>query len=170
LLHDAWIAKPWFSMPISILPNLLGFSLGGLAIWLAFGDEKFRSLLLQKDEGEDHSSYVIASSSFVHFVIIQFLALIFAICSQVLNYVVTEDSITGLILKKFGLPINFFCSWYPYTGAFGFLIFLYALLSGVAATFQVFRLVTLFEKVSNHPAFKTKNESTSDDSNGNQSS
>ncbi len=155
LFHDAWLNKPWYSSPLAILPNLLGFSLGGLAIWLAFGDERFRQLLLEKESGEQHSTYVLTSASFVHFVIVQFSALIYALGAQSLAYDVTPCSLVGKVLASVGLPIDFFYGFNGYAGFIGFLLFVYALFSGIAATFQVFRMVTLFEIVVNHPAFKS---------------
>ncbi len=154
IFHDAWLNKPWHLSPIAILPNLLGFSLGGLAIWLAFGDDNFRQLLLEKENNDQHSSYVQSSASFVHFVIIQFLALIYAIGFQSLSYDVQKESPTEKTLTLLGLSSDFFYSLYNYTSFVGFLFFIYSLFSGVAATLHVFRMVTIFEKVANHPAYK----------------
>ncbi|MGZ4953596.1 MAG: hypothetical protein ACXV8Q_00670 [Methylobacter sp.] len=167
VLHDSWLNSSWYSIPISVLPNLIGFSLGGLAIWLAFGDDRFRNLLLDKEESEKHSAYVVTSSSFVHFVFIQFSALLFAICAQALNYSVNDGSFVAHFLNKLSLPINYFSSWRPYASGIGFLLFVYALLSGIAATFQVFRMITLFEKINNHVFFKSqdhKNDNSENDS------
>ena len=156
LFHNTWLNRPWFSSPLAILPNLLGFSLAGLAIWLAVGDEKFRQLLLEKESGERHSSFVLTSASFVHFVIVQFSALIYALGAQSLAYDVTPCSYVGKALLLVALPMNFFYKFSGFAGFIGFLLFVYALFSGVAATFQVFRMVKIFETVVNHPAFKAK--------------
>ena len=53
-----WLTECWWEQSISILPNLLGFSLAGFAMFLGFGDEKFRALLAEKDEEEVVSPYL----------------------------------------------------------------------------------------------------------------
>src|SRR5690554_7741499 len=55
-----WLKYDWVEIPISVLPNIIGFSLGGYAIWLALGDDKFRASISgkTKDGGrsEEHTS------------------------------------------------------------------------------------------------------------------
>ena len=41
----AIINKAWWNLPITILPNIVGFSIGAYAILVSFGDEKFRKKL-----------------------------------------------------------------------------------------------------------------------------
>lgn len=130
-----WLKPDWWDQPIAVLPNLLGFTLGGFAMFLGFGDEKFRQLLAEHEDGEKTGIYVAASAMFVHFILAQVLALLYAIVAKAL---------------WFPLP---WCDWlWPYVhGAtavawgFGYLFFIYAFTSLVAATMQIFRVATWYE-------------------------
>jgi len=39
-----WINPLWWDSVLSIVPNLLGFTLGGFAIFLSFGDDRFKAI------------------------------------------------------------------------------------------------------------------------------
>lgn len=126
----------WWDQSIEVLPSLLGFTLGGFAIFIGFGDEKFRKLLAQREKGEKlpDNAYVQLCATFVHFIVVQVLALLVAIL---------------------GKSWWFYAEWMdPYRdalpllnavgGAIGYGLFLYALTSVVAATMHVFRISTLY--------------------------
>ncbi len=42
ILYPSWSHKGWWNDILSLMPNLLGFSLGGFAMWIAIGDEAFK--------------------------------------------------------------------------------------------------------------------------------
>lgn len=50
LTFHTWTAEDWWEDVTSVLPNLLGFTLGGFAIFIGFGDERFRALLAEPEE------------------------------------------------------------------------------------------------------------------------
>jgi prepilin signal peptidase PulO-like enzyme (type II secretory pathway) len=134
-----WLTEKWWEQSISILPNLLGFSLGGFAMFLGFGDEKFRAILAEKSQAEATSAYLNLSASFVHFIFIQFLALIAAILAKSLDFYITlPDCISTPIwwLGKFFHGI-------------GYLLFLYSITSMLAATMAVFRTCSWYEILQN---------------------
>lgn len=62
---------------ISIVPNVLGFTVGALAIILAFSSAPFFTFLTE--EGENRSLFMKTVANFVHFIIVQVLALLEAI-------------------------------------------------------------------------------------------
>lgn len=70
----------WATMPTSILPNLLGFSMGGMAIMLAFAGSKVFIYITQ--EGKQHSYFIKIVASFYHFIIVQSAAIILGIVCQ----------------------------------------------------------------------------------------
>jgi hypothetical protein len=83
-LYPHWASAEWWEDVLSIMPNLLGFSLGGYAMFLAIGDEKFRGFLAGKEEDEDdgiESPFLALNGAFVHFIIFQVLALFFCFVS-----------------------------------------------------------------------------------------
>lgn len=106
----------WYDLPLSSLPDLLGFTLGGYAILLAFGNDKFLMVLCAKDDEDKPSPFMNVNAAFVHFIIVQAIALFIAIIAF---------------------------SWEAKSGPvawFGVTIFLYSLLTGVAAAFSILRL------------------------------
>jgi hypothetical protein len=126
----------WWDQSISVLPNLLGFTLGGFAIFIGFGDEKFRALLAQPAHDSIVNDYVALCAHFVHFIVVQALALLTAIVAKSLYFY------TPIVD-----PIR---DWLPWInaifGAFGYGLFLYALTSVLAATMHVFRIARLYAR------------------------
>lgn len=131
-----WLSEKWWEQSISVLPNLLGFSLGGFAMFLGFGDEKFRAILAEKDDDEITSAYLSLCSSFVHFIFIQFLALIFAIIARSLDFYMPPPTGIGRAVIWSGHVFH----------GIGYLLFLYSITSMLAATMAVFRTCSWYEK------------------------
>lgn len=132
----------WWDQSFSVLPNLLGFTLGGFAIFIGFGDEKFRQLLA--DPEFDHSvttnSYVQLCSAFVHFIFVQLLALLAAVLGK-----------SWWFYAEWMEPVRGALPWLnALGGAIGYGLFLYALTSVMAATMQVFRITTLYAAFQSH--------------------
>ncbi len=112
----------WYDLSLSILPNVLGFTVGAYAILLAFGETAFRSLLMDvRKSGEGPSAFMFVSAAFVHFIFLQVLGVIYAIICKIYSI--------NFILISF----------------IGVLIFIYSLSSIMAATMQIFRLTEWYE-------------------------
>lgn len=125
----------WWDQSMSILPNLLGFTLGGFAIFIGFGDEKFRALLAEPEDSPDTPTvYVELCTTFVHFILVQIAALILAVIAKAWwFYTPLMD------------PFRAYLPWLNgIAGAIGYGCFLYALMSIVAATMHVFRIAGLY--------------------------
>lgn len=60
----------WTEWALSLLSGLISFSIGGLAVFLAFSNESFLKLLRQK--GKDNSYLMIVTTAFFHFILVQF--------------------------------------------------------------------------------------------------
>lgn len=128
----------WYDLALSSLPSLLGFTLGGYAILLSFGNEKFLMNLCAKNDN-DPSPFMNVNGSFVHFIVVQAFALfisIIALCWELK---------TGIF------------------SFFGFTIFLYSILTGVAAAFAILRLgkwydIFLADKYEKHLKNRKKND------------
>lgn len=146
LLHHFWMESEWWTSAASILPNIVGFALGGYAIWIGFGDEDFRRAQAVRSNGKA-SPYVAVSASFAHFILIQLLALLSAICAGALNYVLSQDSALGKLVVATTGNKDFFAIWCAPVGHFiGFFLFMYSLTAAVAASMAIFRVVTWFER------------------------
>jgi len=108
--------KCWFDIVLSVMPNILGFTLGGYAILLAFGDKEFLKLICGPDEDGSPSPFMTINGSMVHFILVQLTSIIYALLY--LSYKITEGFFAYL----------------------GFTFFIYALLTSVAAVFSIFTL------------------------------
>lgn len=128
-----WTVPLWWDQCLAVLPNLLGFTLGGFAIFIGFGDEKFRALLAE-DDGKQVNAYVALCATFVHFIVVQALALLAAVLAKAWwFYAPWMEPMRALLPLLNGIG-----------GALGYGLFLYALLSVLAATMHIFRIAHLY--------------------------
>tara|TARA_R110000868_G_scaffold205720_1_gene454314 strand:- start:340 stop:714 length:375 start_codon:yes stop_codon:yes gene_type:complete len=89
----------WPQTEIDIIPGLMGFSLGGMAILLAFSNEKFISAIRQ--DGKIDSLFMKCVASFFHFLLIQTIALAFSIIS--ISYDSNFISGLGFFFLSYGM-------------------------------------------------------------------
>lgn len=146
LLFPAWIRAEWWTTVIQILPNIVGFSIGGFAIWLGFGDEKFKALIAEKDFENDISPYMEVSATFTHFVLVQVAAILAAVGGAAFLDTDNSLSIVGYLASlgpAFATPAAVVQAVY---GFFGFLLFTYAIGTAVAAVFAIFEVAGWFDK------------------------
>lgn len=132
-----WRDTSWWDQVIDVLPSLLGFTLGGFAIFLGFGDEKFKSVIAGTDpsEAEDYSPYMSVSATFLHFVVVQILGLLFAIAAKALHF---ESTLMGVV------P---FAYWIGLFGdLIGYWIFLYGICLALAAGVGIFRVAGWYDE------------------------
>lgn len=79
-----WVVGPWWDQVISVMPNLLGFTLGGFAIFLGFGSDAFRGVI--SDDDEKKSPYISVSAAFLIFVSMQLAALLYALVARAVHF------------------------------------------------------------------------------------
>jgi len=98
---DSKDPPPFYDLALSILPNLLGFTLGGFAILMAFGDPQFLSLLCgqRSDEDKTFSPLVSHAATYMHFLVTQGIVLMFAVFARVVGL----KSCTVNLMGYFGL-------------------------------------------------------------------
>lgn len=137
LTWGTWSEPNWWDQVLSVVPNVLGFTLAGFAMFLGFGDEKFRTLLATPDEEspQSHSIYVSLCASFVHFIVIQMIALLLALLAKAWWFPFPWPDWIASQIKWLNLV----------GGAIGYGMFLYAVTSVLAATMSVFRVATWYE-------------------------
>lgn len=68
----------WYDVAISVLPNILGFTLGGYAILLSFG-ERILSAICGKDEDGYQSPFIELNAAIIHFIICQVFTIVISI-------------------------------------------------------------------------------------------
>jgi len=143
ILWGLWTKEGWWETCLAVLPCIIGFSVGGYALLLAFGDDKFQKLMANA-EVRGSNAFIDLCAAFTHFVLMQFLAVVIALIAKG-TYVEPPhwaghwpnwiwNIITGLR----------YLLWF-----FGELLFIYAMLCGAAATMRIFRLAKMFSKIAN---------------------
>jgi hypothetical protein len=115
-----WICGGWIDPAFNILPSLMGLSIGAMAIILALPSTVLFKALSEK--GRDDSYYMDISAKFVHFILIQVIALLFAIFSKFYDYKIIY--------------------------LFGFLFFIYAILIAIPISLSLFGLSQMYNKFS----------------------
>jgi hypothetical protein len=126
----------WWDLPIDVLPNLVGFSLGGYAIFLALGDDGFKKIIAGKDRlenTEDASPYLHANTTFFHFIVTQISSLLISIFTKIMTDAVRDEA--GNI-PMFLDVISFL----------NFSLFLYAITLTIGATVELYRLAGWYDK------------------------
>lgn len=126
----AWMTDGWWSQPIGVIPNLLGFTLGGFAIFLGFGTDDFKEEIA--DENELKSLYLSVSAAFLLFVAFQVAALLYALAASALWQPTPKLLLFAApFISKYGNPIF----W-----GFGYFLFLYSIVCSLRAALRIFRV------------------------------
>ncbi|WP_134055736.1 hypothetical protein [Rheinheimera aquimaris] len=149
VLYPLWSTPGWWELVLSIIPNLLGFSLGGFALWLAIGDDGFRKVITDK-AAEQCSAYASINASFVHFILVQAMAVVAALLAKGYNFALPADV---WVIKYHANIFYTICAAGSYLG---FSLFVYALFSALAATMGLFRITQMYEYYLN---IEKKNDS-----------
>lgn len=142
--------KNWFIIPLSGLPSLLGFALGGYGVWLSVGNPKLKKLLsLSFEKGSVHSDFLVVNATFVHFIILQVISFIYLL-------ILKANSIGKLFdWVKLNYPLNYshcienlidFLRLVAH--GFGFLIFVYSIITMLAATFAIFNIAIITDEIN----------------------
>ncbi|WP_425907619.1 hypothetical protein [Nitrobacter sp. TKz-YC02] len=121
---------------VSAIPNLLGFTVGAMAILLAFSTSRFFSVLTER--GSPRSAYLNLASMFIHFIIVQ-----------------TGALIVGVFLK--------FYSDYRVLGWLAAFMLMYALLCAVATGLSLFGMAEIYNVLADRDPPKTNVPSSGDE-------
>jgi len=138
-LFPHWSNSNWWDDVLSIMPNLLGFSLGGYAMWIAIGDDNFRKLISGESQKGETSPYMEVNAAFVHFILLQMLSIILSLIAKA-YYFIWSDKLS--ILQDYNTIIGVitFLGYF-----FSYFIFIYALLSAVAATLALLSVSSWYD-------------------------
>jgi hypothetical protein len=129
LCIPTWTNPKWWEMSISVLPSLLGFTLGGFAIFLGFGSDSFKEMITS--EHEDKAQYLSVSAVFLTFVGVQVAGLLWAIaCAATWQPIPSSLKSVESVLQGGQLVC-----W-----GIGYLLFLYGIVLSFHAALRIFRL------------------------------
>lgn len=148
LSAPGWTLPGWWEMTISVVPALLGLSLAAFAILQAFANGPFLLHLRKARPPRPPSgprppnAADQTNARFVHFIILQTLALIAAVVCK-MTYVEARWPISGLISY---VPLSLLRAGAILCWSVGFWLFAYALLSIVATTGALYNFITSFQR------------------------
>lgn len=188
LVSDIWMQPQWWDGVLSIVPNLTGFTLGGFAIIVTFGDDSFKRIVYSVDEEEEaepeksslaenriiktvlglflifrkkdlehcskidkqqrdsHSFIATVGATFVHFILLQIASLIVAILAKGSYFILKTDSRIYLALDNLNFNVPTLLQYGRGVLWFiGYELFIYALVTAIAATFSIFRLIYTYQ-------------------------
>jgi len=97
----------WSELALGIFPNLMGFTLGGYAILVAFGDRTFMRNLCGPDEDGRASPYMELNAMFVHFILMQGFSILFAYISKATGIVTGPLALIGTTVSLYALLLAF---------------------------------------------------------------
>lgn len=136
LTSPFWLFQPWWDQVISILPTILGFTLSGFAIFLGFGSDEFKRFLA-RGKDPDMNAYLSVGAAFVLFVLVQLLAVLFALVVKGLRFP-TPDI---LMSYRSWIEVGNYVA-----GGIGYFLFLYSLVLALRASLRIFRLSRWYSK------------------------
>lgn len=135
VLYPIWIEPDWWELPMGMLPDLLGFSLGAFAFIVGFGNERFLNRMAGREPGEaQQSPYMVVTSAMLHFILCQVLALFLGLAASAAYLLPAPDWFAQL--NQYLRP----AFW---GGAF--FIFVYALTLVAASALAAFEVVRWFD-------------------------
>lgn len=94
--------KVWADAAVNILPNLMGFSIAGMAIFLAFSNRN--TIKAVTEDGEADSFFVSTVANFFHFIILQTIALLLGFIAQ--HYTTIELAAIGTFFLTYALLVS----------------------------------------------------------------
>lgn len=93
LLFPWWLSTDWPDLLLSVLPNILGFTIGSFAIFLGVGSDNFRRAILGRSEQK--SPYLRLSGLFVFSIAIQLFGIMLAIIAKGFYKINTPSLLAG---------------------------------------------------------------------------
>lgn len=132
-LYGLWMRDGWWDIVIQIIPSILGLSLGGYAIVVSFGNERFIKLISGPSKKSPVSPYKATSSNFLHFIIAQTLSLILAISFQSFY----EEYYPQWMLDTIGIDLLENMKYILW--GICFLVFIYSLVTAISAAITIFK-------------------------------
>lgn len=120
----------WPNIVLGVVPSMLGFSMGGMAIALAFSSSDAFDVLAE--DGNKSSTFLTVIGNFFHFILVQTIAILTSILAIIYTNIVFS--------------------------AVGVFFFIYAVLTGVAMSGQLLRTAEVFNAVSAVRARKRRDE------------
>ncbi|NSL24925.1 hypothetical protein [Agrobacterium tumefaciens] len=139
LSYSIWLSPTWVDKVDSLIPSLLGFSLGTYAILFSLVSARLKGALRALKTGSGVTYLESINATFFHFIMVQVVTLVWA--------TLFKGSWFFDALNFFGRDADWVSSvkWWAYRGgAFGgFVLLTYSILLTIAAALAVYRLAMI---------------------------
>ncbi|MER9236602.1 hypothetical protein NKI56_32080 [Mesorhizobium sp. M0622] len=139
LNYTKWFHEDWVELALTLLPTLLGFSLGTYAILFSLLGDKLKEALSAARDKNGTSRLTEVNTTFFHFIFIQVLAIVWA-------FIFSGSSLVDLVdALKASWPsvVSIYRIVYLIGSFSGYLLMLYSVLLTLGAAMAVYRLALL---------------------------
>ncbi len=139
--YKTWLKTDWPETALSVIPNLLGFSLGTYALLFSLISPRIR-LALKTLKNRNGVSYLDElNATFLHFILVQIICFLWSYL-----YIQTLFSDLAIIISEI-YPSNF--DVFPYLSLFGsyigVLLLLYSVLLVLGSSMAVYRIARIHD-------------------------
>jgi len=146
LSFSVWTIPGWWSYVFSILPNLIGFSVGSYTLLWSISNVKLKRAIADAVTPDGRNTYLALHAMFLRFIGMQIFALVLALLSLAANgempfFFARFLYIIDINASTYGILVTELL-WFV-----SFLFFIYALSLSVACSFAVYRISRL-ERIS----------------------
>lgn len=139
LLYPAWTQSGWWETVLSVMPNLLGFTLGGFAMWVAIGDENFKATISGSKSSDEPSPFMVVNATFAHFIFLQIFSILLALVNKAYNIQLPNGH---FLIEFWGEHLKLATTAFY---GLGYFTFIYALLSSLASVVALFSVSSWYD-------------------------
>jgi hypothetical protein len=82
LMSGIWTKEGWWDTPLAVLPNLVGFTLGGMALLTGWSNSRFISKLMGRSSNGDEGPFLKLVATFTHFLLVQIFSILFTLVAK----------------------------------------------------------------------------------------
>jgi hypothetical protein len=139
--YQSWIDESWPDLAMSVIPNLLGFSLGTYALLFSLISPRIRLALrtLRNDKGVRYIDEM--NATFLHFILVQVICFIWAFLYKQSLFL----DISLWVARTMPSNVNLFPVLSTMGGIVGVLLILYSILLVIGASLTVYRIAKIVD-------------------------
>jgi hypothetical protein len=146
--YSRWLRGDWASGSVSLLPSLLGFSLGTYAILFSLITARVKGAMRAVKDGRSISALEQVNATFFHFIFVQVIGLLWALASQ---GTALFDLASWLSLR-WPIALTVFEIARVAGAAIGFLLLIYSVTLMIGAALAIYRLALIADPAEQAPA------------------
>lgn len=143
LSYKIWGTEKFADLVTSVVPAILGFTIAAFTILFSLTTGSFFDVLVEEEEGDKPSPFAVVVSTFTHFIVVQFVALVLSLLVKA-----GAPSLLKSFVELLG-PNPCVASSLHYLNilgsAFLCLVFFYAVSLALATALNMYRFLSLIE-------------------------